>query len=174
MSLTINNPFDTRIAITYASKARLLQGLIKLRQRFRLNNNQLTIIQPGERLPSRKLEGESEDVAVNMLTAHVKYTLFGLGLGMAVAISLILFGPAIFSSHPVFTIIGFISPSLFLGAFWGGLRSLKPERDPINQTAVAASMANEWTLIVETSKGDISKDAITSEIEDTDFLDVVS
>lgn len=174
MSAITNNMFDDRVIATYASVDKVKQAKIVLKRKLGLTDNKIEIIAPNNGVISQKLEGNSKAIGSNMLKLHVKYATIGLVVGMIAAFLLVKFGPALTQSNPMFTYIALISPGIFIGTFYAGLRSLKQEHDIVNQQAVKAKQEDYWTLMVDTQDTDISKEAICEEIKDTSCVEVKS
>lgn len=164
--------FDDRVFATYETKDKLYQAKVILRKKLGLNDKHLEVIPPATDNISETLEGKSEQVAKSMFSLHFKYPMIGLALGFITALVLVLFGPALFTNSPLFTFIAFLSPGIFLGAFYAGLRSLKPERDAVNLSVVSASQKHNWTLLVQTEEVSVSKQAIIEELQSTQSVDV--
>ena len=174
MTAIINNMLDDRVAATYKTKDDINQAKIVLTRKLGLRESKVKIIAPSDRMEGAKLEGESNKVGNNMLMLHIRNTFLGFVIGMVIAFLLVQFGPALTQNNPMFTYIALISPSIFIGMFFAGFRSLKPEHDIINQHAVEAQQENYWTLLVETKEIDISKDAICEEIQQTHCVELKS
>jgi hypothetical protein len=174
MTAIIKNILDDRVAATYKTQDDIKQAKIVLTRKLGLQDSKIKIIAPSDNMEGVKLEGKSKKVGNNMLMSHVRNTLLGFLLGMAIAFLLVQYGPALAQNNPMFTYIALISPGIFIGMFFAGFRSLKPEHDIINQQAVKAQQENYWTLLVETKDMDISKDAICEEIEHTQCVELKS
>lgn len=165
MSTTIKNPLEQRIIATYSSKDAVDQTKVVLTRKLGLDEESLTVIEPTGEAHGKKLK--NENTAKNSLYLHIKYPLVGFIVGMIIAFSLVEFGPVLTRSNPMFTFIACISLGLFLGAFYAGLRTLKPEQDSINLEAVKAPRKNYWTLLVKMQNVNVSKEAIREEIRQT-------
>ena len=174
MTAIIKNMLDHRVAATYKTKDDIKQAKIVLTRKLGLPESKIKIIAPSDDMQGAKLEGKSKKVGNNMLMSHVRNTLLGFLIGMVIAFLLVQYGPALTQNNPMFTYIALISPSIFIGMFFAGFRSLKPEHDIINQHAVKAQQENYWTLLVESKDLDISKEAICEEIEHTHCVEVKS
>jgi hypothetical protein len=174
MSVIINNILDHRVAATYKTKDDIKQAKIVLTRKLGLRESNVKIIAPNDNMEGAKLEGKSKKVGNNMLMSHVRNTLLGFLIGMAIAFILVQYGPALTQNNPMFTYIALISPGIFIGMFFAGFRSLKPEHDIINQHAVKAQQENYWTLLVETKDMDMSKEAICEEIQHTNCVELKS
>lgn len=172
MTAIINNLLDERVAATYKTKDDVTQARIVLLRKLGLRDSNVKIIAPNDEFQGRKLEGRSKKIGSNMLRLHLRHTLFGFVIGMAIAFLLVQFGPALAQNNPFFTYIALISPGVFIGLFYAGLRSLKPEHDAINQQAMKAKEENYWTLLVETQDEKVTKDAICDEIQQTQCVEV--
>lgn len=174
MTAIINNTLDDRVAATYKTKDDINQAKLVLTRKLGLRESKVKIIAPNDNMEGAKLEGNSERVGNNMLMSHIRNTLLGFVIGMIIAFLLVQFGPALTQNNPIFTYIALISPSIFIGMFFAGFRSLKPEHDIINQHAVKAQQENYWTLLIETKDMDVTKDAICEEIQQTHFVELKS
>jgi uncharacterized protein YacL len=174
MTAIINNMLDDRVAATYKTKDDINQAKIVLTRKLGIRESKVKIIAPSDNMKDAKLEGKSQKVGSNMLMSHVRNTLLGFVIGMIIAFLLVQYGPALTQNNPMFTYIALISPGIFIGMFFAGFRSLKPEHDIINQHAVKAQQENYWTLLIETKDTDISKDAICEEIEHTKCVELKS
>lgn len=172
MTAIMNNTFDDRIAATYSSVDKVKQAKAVLARKLGLKDSKIKIIEPSDTTAGRKLEGNSKAIGTNMLNLHVKYAAIGLGIGLLAALLLVLFGPTITQSNPTFTFIALISPGIFIGTFYAGLRSLKPEHDLINQQAVTAKENDYWTLLIDTENLPVTKKEVCEEIERTDCVEV--
>ncbi|MDT0628030.1 hypothetical protein [Alteromonas sp. W364] len=167
MAELINQRFDERIAAIYDEETNAHRAKKKLREELNLNPQVLHVIGPKERKTAEKLEGRSAPIGKQMLSAHFLYAIASFLLGMLIALLLVEFGPSLFANNPLFTFMAFVSPGIFIGVFVGGLRSLKPERDRINQATIEAKGENKWTLVVDTEKAQASKDDIIETIKQT-------
>lgn len=174
MTAIINNMLDDRVAATYKTKDDINQAKLVLTRKLGLRESKVKIIAPNDNMEGAKLEGNSERVGNNMLMSHIRNTLLGFVIGMIIAFLLVQFGPALTQNNPIFTYIALISPSIFIGMFFAGFRSLKPEHDIINQHAVKAQQENYWTLLIETKDMDVTKDAICEEIQQTHCVELKS
>jgi hypothetical protein len=172
MTAIINNMLDDRVAATYETKDDIHQAKIVLTRKLGIRESRVKIIAPSDNMEGVKLEGKSKKIGTNMLMLHVRNTLLGLVMGMIIAFLLVQYGPALTQNNPMFTYIALISPSIFIGMFFAGFRSLKPEHDIINQHAVKAQQEKYWTLLIETKDMDISKDAICEEIKHTHCVEL--
>ncbi|MFW8591615.1 hypothetical protein ACOI22_12485 [Glaciecola sp. 2405UD65-10] len=172
MTAIMNNTFDERIAATYSSVDKVKQAKAVLARKLGLKDSKIKIIEPTDAATGQKLEGNSRAIGANMLNLHVKYAAIGLGIGLLIALLLVLFGPTLTQSNPTFTFIALISPGIFIGTFYAGLRSLKPEHDIINQQTVAAKQNDYWTLLIDTDNLPVTKEAVCEEIERTDCVEV--
>jgi hypothetical protein len=164
--------FDNRILATYSSFDRVFRAKTVLKTKLGLPESSLDLIKPKESDFEGKLEGSPRKIGINLLRTHLLSASVGLAIGMVIAFLLVEFGPAFTRNSPLFTYIAFISPGLFIGVFWAGLRGLKPEHDVINQDAVEARNNAYWTLVVETENVSISKADIVEEIKQTDCSEV--
>jgi len=172
MSAITNNTFDERIIATYASADKAEQAKIVLRRKLGLQDKSIEIISPNDNKTGEKLEGKSKAVGSNMLRLHLKYASIGLIVGLVAAFLLVSFGPTLTQSSPVFTYIALISPGIFIGTFYAGLRSLKPEHDQVNQQAVKAKQEDYWTLLIDTHDTSVSKEALCEEIKETSCVEI--
>ena len=167
MAELINQAFDERIAAFYDEETKAQRAKKTLRETLALDAQALKIIGPEGNNVSKQLEGKSAPIGKQMLSAHFLYAIASFLLGMLIALLLVEFGPSLFANNPLFTFIAFVSPGIFIGVFAGGLRSLKPERDAVNQAVLEAKEENKWTLVVNTGGTDVSKDEIVATIKQT-------
>lgn len=172
MSITDHNPFDERVLATYTSRDKVNQAYVVLRRKLGLADASMQILGPKHSKLSETLEGNSELIGQSMLILHICYASLGLVSGLLLATLLVQYGPPLFNNSPVFTYIALISPGIFIGLFIAGLRSLKPERDPINISIVESAQAGDWALVIDTDSLPVSKNAVVEEIESTGCLDI--
>ncbi|MBF7073424.1 hypothetical protein ISG33_08450 [Glaciecola sp. MH2013] len=170
MSVVITNAFDHRIAAVYDEREKIEEARSLLKKRFNLDEKNIKILKPNESSVSAKLEGESAAIGKQMISDHFLYAFASFVFGMLVAVLLVGFGPAMFSNNPLFTFVALISPGIFMGVFYAGMRSLKPERDTINQAALKANNENNWTLLIDVEAVNVSKQKIVDEIKQTKAL----
>ncbi len=167
MSNITNNLGDSRIAAIYSSQDGVEQAKAIILRKLGLPESKVKIIRPSDEQTSRKLEGKSQPIGKKMLNLHFVYGFYGLLVGMGLAFLLVEFGPDFTTQNPFFTYIALISPGLFIGLFIAGLLSLKPQRDRLNQDVVAHKNNNDWTLVIDTTQTQYSKEDVVSEIEHT-------
>lgn len=167
MAELINQAFDERIAAFYDEETKVQRAKKTLRDELALDAQALKIIGPQVGNVSKQLEGNSAPIGKQMLSAHFLYAIASFLLGMLIALLLVEFGPSLFANNPLFTFIAFVSPGIFIGVFAGGLRSLKPERDAVNQAVLEAKAKKKWTLVVHTEGADVPKDQIIETIKQT-------
>jgi uncharacterized membrane protein len=170
MTAAVTNSLDERIIATYPTNDKAKQAKVVLMRKLGLLSGSIKIVEPNEKTPSEKLEGSSKPIGKKMLLLHLKYPAMGFLIGMCIAFLLVLFGPAFAQISPMFTFIALISHGVFIGAFFAGFRSLKPEHDHLNQHALQAKEQDYWSLIVNTNDTDISKQDICDEIEQTECV----
>jgi uncharacterized membrane protein len=167
MSELTTHLLDDRIVAVYDDNKEANDAKAKLSTELNINTDKIDIVAPKDKGISEKLEGKSSPIGKQMLTAHFLYSIASFLLGMLIALLLVSFGPALFANNPLFTFIAFVSPGIFMGIFYGGLRSLKPERDPVNQAVVQAKEKSKWTLLINTNKVDVPKQEIVSLLQQT-------
>jgi len=167
MSKLSTNPLDDRVAATYESRDAAEQAEAALSQKLGLHNEAMKIIAPDDSKRAEKLEGKSKIIGKNMLQLHLRNASLGLLIGLIIAYLLVNYGPAATQNSPLFTYIALISPGIFIGTFWAGFRSLKPEHDSLNQDAVAARQKKYWMLLVNTNDTKVPKQAICKELKRT-------
>lgn len=167
MAELINQRFDERIAAIYDEETKAHRAKKKLLQALDIDPQDMKVIGPEEGKAAEQLEGKSAPIGKQMLSTHVLHAIASFLVGMLIALLLVEFGPSMFANNPLFTFMAFISPAIFMGAFVGGIRSLKPERDRVNQATIEAKGAKKWTLVVETEQATASKDDILKTIKQT-------
>lgn len=172
MTEPISNPLDDRVTASYSTHDDAKQAKAVLMRKLGLSDTSITLIEPNDTTPSRKLEGKSAPIGKKMLLLHLKYPAIGLLVGMIIAFLLVQFGPAFAQKSPMFTFIALISPGIFIGAFYAGFRSLKPEHDLVNQDVVESTEKNQWSLLIGTEQTDISKEEICEELKHTNYVNM--
>ncbi len=169
MSSITCDVMDGRIAASYKSKTKVLCVKECLVKKLGIEKKKVKIIAPDDEKMSRKLEGPSKPLGKTMLKQHFIYGTGGLLVGMIFAYVLVNHGPEFTQASPMFTYLALISPGLFVGLFVGGLMSLQPSHDPLNQDVVENIQEDKnWTLLIDTEEVSVSKQAIIQEIKNSE------
>jgi len=113
-----------------------------------LRAEQVEVVAPGDRRISRKLEPESAGIAKTLVKSHVVLGAAGAGLGLVVAVVLVLSGIAATASNPVYTFLALGFLGGMLGMLLGGLISLRPDHDPMIRRVERAARTGRWSVVV--------------------------
>jgi len=170
MSTKVEFETDSRIVAVYPSKEQLMQAKAVLKTKLGIKEKNLEVVSPEDPKVSGRLEGSSKKIGANMLRLHAIYVTVSFIVGMLIAYALVNHGPTITQLNPFFTYLALISPSIFLGAFYAGLISLKPWHDDTNLMVVDAAEEKNWSLIVSNDSPTVSKNAIEEELNETNCI----
>lgn len=172
MTAIVNSPLDSRVAATYKSKDDASKAKHVLATKLGFQNSKIDIIEPNSTTQGEKLKVKSKAIGKSMLTMHIYNALIGVTVGMILAFLLVQYGPLLAQNNPLFTYIAFISPGLFIGLFFAGIRSFRPQHDVVNQHAVQTQENKYWTLMIDTAHANVSKKDICKEIEATQYVEL--
>ncbi len=116
-----------------------------------LSRDNIKIIQPGDvKSFSRKIEPESHGIARTLVKTHIVLGVGGLGLGLAVSLLLVLFGPPLTASSPILTVTSITTISTFAGLLLAGFISIRPDHDPLIMKARQSQRKGNWTVVAHT------------------------
>ena len=110
----------------------------------------INIVKPEDNNISKKIEPESQGIAKTIVKSHGWLGLIGMILGLIIATALVISGPEMTQSSPLFTYLVFIFFGLTFGMMIAGAVSIRPDHDPLITKTVEASHENHWTVIVQT------------------------
>jgi hypothetical protein len=110
----------------------------------------INIVKPEDNNISKKIEPESHGIAKTIVKSHGWLGLIGMILGLIIATALVISGPEMTQSSPLFTYLVFIFFGLTFGMMIAGAVSIRPDHDPLITKTVEASHENHWTVIVQT------------------------
>ena len=110
----------------------------------------INIIQPDDVNISRKLEPVSHGIAKTIVKSHGWLGLIGMIIGVLIATALVIVGPEMTQSNPLYTYFVFVFFGVTFGMMVAGIVSLRPDHDPLITKTIEASHEHHWTLIVQT------------------------
>jgi hypothetical protein len=164
--MAFSTPLDSRIAVELNSKSSAHALRDKLLDKKVVPEQDIVLLDPNEQNISRKVEENSDKVARTMGQSHALLAIIGLAVSLAIAYTLIHFGPAFTANNPVMTYIAAISPGIFIGLFVAGIISLKPYRDSVNLNVYQKlAKGKRWLLVVDSKNSQKPKASLMSEIE---------
>lgn len=108
----------------------------------------IELVVPGDRHLGSKVEPEDRGIFRTAWKSHLVLGLTFLLLGLLIAWSLTVFGPALTRSSPlmVFIALGLLMP--MLGLMLAGVVTLRPDHDPLIASTRRASLSGSWTVVV--------------------------
>jgi hypothetical protein len=164
--MAFSTPLDSRIAVELNSKSSAQALRDKLVNKKVVPEQDIVLLDPQEQNISKKVEENSDKVAKTMGQSHALLAIIGLAVSLAIAYSLVQFGPAFTSNNPMMTYIAAISPGVFIGLFVAGVISLKPYRDSVNLNVYQKlAKGKRWLLVIDSKNSEKPKAALMNEIE---------
>ena len=145
--LLLGENFPHKVSAEFSSKQAADRAVQLLVDKTNLPRNQILVVQPHDPNMALKIEPEVKGIARTFAKTHVVLGVGGLIFGLLLAAVLIVIGPAITSSSPVFTFIASGFLFTFLGLLLAGFISMRPDHDPLIGKARAATNAGQWTVI---------------------------
>lgn len=110
----------------------------------------INIVRPDDSNLSKKIEPESQGIYKTLVKSHGWLGLIGIVVGIVIATILVLVGPEMTRSNPLYTYFVFIFFGVIYGMMMAGGISLRPDHDPLITKTVEASHEHQWTVIVQT------------------------
>ncbi|NMH58569.1 hypothetical protein [Alteromonas ponticola] len=141
-----------QIAAIYDTAEDAQRSAEELSQDSGISRRQIVMINPDDTHYGEKLEGSSRAIGKTMWNSHLLLGTIGLLAGLAAAFLLVTFGPALTQQNPLFTYIALISPGIFVGLFFAGLVSLRPDRTEIIDAVRHAMKTRHYALVVNLKK----------------------
>jgi hypothetical protein len=141
---------DRRVVGIYESKqeAEIAASLIDAKSD---DVNQVKIIAPDDMNAGEKLEMPSRALGKGLFKTQVWYWLLSIFVGAFVATMAVYFGPKLTTYNPMFTFIAAISLAIYLGVFFTGIVSLRPENDKINLAVTETMKKGKWSVVANLS-----------------------
>ena len=107
------------------------------------------VIDPSDKKAGDKLEMSSLQLGRGLFKTQLWYWLVSLAIGLLVATVAVNLGPKFTANNPLFTFIAASSLSLYLGVFFTGLVSLRPEHDKVNLTVFETMREGKWSVVAD-------------------------
>lgn len=119
-----------------------------------ISSKVISIVKPDDSAISMKIEPESRGIYKGIIKSHGWLGLIGMIVGALIATALVLSGPEMTQSNPLYTYFVFVFFGAMFGMMIAGAISLRPDHDPLITKTVEASHEHHWTVIVQTDDGD--------------------
>lgn len=130
-NILIGEEFPHKVSAQYNSQESADRAVEILVNKAHIPRFQIRVVQPYDPNMSSKIEPESKGIARTLAKSHTVLGIGGLLFGLVLAAVLVMIGPEMTRSSPMFTFIALGFLFTFLGLLLAGAVSLRPDNDPM-------------------------------------------
>ena len=146
-NILIGEEFPHKVSAQYNSQESADRAVEILVNKAHIPRFQIRVVQPYDPNMSSKIEPESKGIARTLAKSHTVLGIGGLLFGLVLAAVLVMIGPEMTRSSPMFTFIALGFLFTFLGLLLAGAVSLRLDNDPMLEKTRTATDTGHWTVI---------------------------
>ena len=150
----------TLVAATFSDRVTPAAAASALRAT--MPGTEVTVVRPLDADLARKLEPDAQGIWRTLIRSHLVLGLIGLGLGVAVAATLVGVNWPAAAGSPVLMTLFLSTLGLFAGLMVAGLLTLRPDRGRVTLAIRRRNRAGQWAVVTHPTSRAQSERAIRS------------
>ncbi|WP_017443817.1 hypothetical protein [Gayadomonas joobiniege] len=140
--------YPHKVSAVYPTREQTESVAKHLKEEAHLTEQDIKIVPPQDDSLHNKLQPEDKGVRKTLSSTHIILAALGATFGFLVATYLDFSGVTFVLEQPFVSYAVLCIIFAMLGMFAAGLISLRPDQDPLMQSARDANQHNKWVLIV--------------------------
>jgi hypothetical protein len=150
----------TLVAATFSDRMAAADAASALRAN--MPQTEVAVVRPHDKGFARKVEPDPQGIWRTAIRSHLALGLIGLGLGAAVAATLVGVGWPAAAGSPLLATLFLSILGLFAGLMLAGLLTLRPDRGKVTMAIRRRNRAGQWAVVAHPTSPAQSEWAVRS------------